>query len=499
MRAALSSICLFGLLPFVSHAESDTATATYKSGDFKRAIPLLQSACSEATKDPLIRAELLSSLVYEGQVDEASDAAEQAAADFPNSPEVLAARGEFAYYMGDMGEAEKLFKAALKLKEPTPRAVYGLYRLYRAASLYRTARLLCLRAHEIDPDDALITRSWIGYLVPAKRKEVLDAFMSSHPWLYEHADRDRRTSDEVSRELDKRKPFDLSGERQQATLHLITLRDSPDRIRGVGLELSINGSRPLRMLLDTGASGILVKQSAIDKAQLSHLGSGEAWGIGDDDKRNTFETVADTCQIASLKFKTCLLEATEGKGRIGGGEDGLIGADIFSGYLIEIDFERRLLHLTPLPIREPDRQGYDRVMGSDRAGFTPVFRMGNHLYIPTKVNGKTTGLFLLDTGSNSSLIDSTFARLSTKVRGDYYTRVVGVSGRVKSVFEADKAVIQFARYRQENLGLTAFDLNNSPEHEEIRMAGILGCPVLAMFRLTIDYRNGLVKFERNGL
>jgi hypothetical protein len=43
--------------------------------------------------------------------------------------------------------------------------------------------------------------------------------------------------------------------------------------------------------------------------------------------------------------------------------------------------------------------------------------------------------------------------------------------------------------------MTAIDLNNSPDHQDVRMSGILGLPVLAMFRLTLDYRNGLVKFD----
>ena len=74
-------------------------------------------------------------------------------------------------------------------------------------------------------------------------------------------------------------------------------------------------------------------------------------------------------------------------------------------------------------------------------------------------------------------------------------QVSGVSGRVKDVFEADKAELQFSRYKQSNLGLTAFNLNNAPGHQEFRLSGILGIPVLSMFRLTIDYRNGLVNFD----
>jgi len=73
--------------------------------------------------------------------------------------------------------------------------------------------------------------------------------------------------------------------------------------------------------------------------------------------------------------------------------------------------------------------------------------------------------------------------------------VKGISGEVKNVFEVDKAELQFAHFAQRNLGLTSFDLNNSPDHEEFRMAGIMGIPILSMFRLTIDYRNALVNFD----
>lgn len=476
-------------------AGGNTALEIYKSGDFEKAIPLLQAACREKSQDPVTRAAFLSSLVYEGRLDEASAEAGQDAAAFPESPEMTAARGEFAFYMGNMPEAEKLFRSAIALKGNTARAYYDLYRLYRAASHFRTSRLMCLKAHDIDPEDALITKAWIRYLVSEKRKSVEDAFVSAHPWLYKHADRDKRNGKEISRELNKRKVFELDGERKETTLQLISLRNGPNYLRGMGLEFRIGDSRTLRLLLDTGSSGILVKQSAIDKAQLTHLGSGDAWGIGDNGVRNIFSAIADTCQIGALKYKACLIRATEGKSRIAGDEDGLIGPDVFSDYLMEIDFQNRKLHLSPMPDRKPVPQGYDRVVDANGPGFTPVFRMGDHLFVSATVNDKCTGLFLIDTGSSLSFIDSAFAQLSMKIHGNDHMHVAGVSGRVKKVYEADEAVIQFARFRQRNLDLTAFNLNNSPEHTEIRTAGILGLPVLMMFRLTLDYRNGLVKFD----
>ncbi len=469
--------------------------AAYKAADYRTAIPLLQAAAAKTPQDPLIRAALLSALVYEGRLAEASDAAEADAAAWANSPEVIAARGEFAFYMGDMPDAEKLFKVAVKLKEETPRAVFGLYRLFSMASMYRTARLLCLRAHELDPDDALITVGWLRYLTPEKRKEVLGPFVAAHPWLYKNFERDEQTASEIHHELGEQKAFELEGGRKETTLDFLYLHDDPTRVRGVGLRVAIEGGKPLRLLFDTGASGIVLAQAAVDRAGLSHLGSFQARGIGDKGARNAFVSVANECVIGTLKYKTCVFQATEGKGRVAGDEDGLIGADVFSDYIIHIDFQKRQLHLVPQPDRPPNPQGYDRTIPPDEAAFTPVFQAADHLYVSTKVNGKSSGLFLIDTGAGLSNIDSTFARLSTKVHGNDYLHVKGVSGEVKDVFEADKAELQFGHFRQSNLGLAAFNLNNSSEHENFRMAGILGIPILSMFRLTIDYRNGLVKFE----
>lgn len=490
---SLAAICALVISAQVC-AASDNAIAAYKMADYERAIPLLQADIAGNPNDARAQAALLSALVYQGRADEASQAAQADAIAFPDSPDVIAARGDFAFYMGDMQQAETLYRSALKLNQETARAYYGLSRVFHAASYYRAARLTCLKAQSVDPDDALITHLWLRYLPAERRDQLLPAFAAAHPWLYPHYQQYLKSAAAISGQLAKQTEFELEGGPREVTLHLITLRSAPGRPYGVGLPLRIENARPLMLLLDTGASGIFVSQKAIDKAGLEHLGSGEAAGIGDKGKRTTFGAVAGTCAIASLKFKNCVIEASEGKHNVMGDVDGLLGADVFSDYLVTIDFQKLLLHLKPLPPRPPNAQGYDRVISQEEANFTPVFRFGHELLVSTTLNRKSTGLFLLDTGASISNVDSTFARYSTKVRGDYYTRVSGISGNVRDVFEADKAELAFSHFRQRNLGLTAFNLNNHPEHQEVRLAGTLGMPVLVMFRLTIDYRNGLVDF-----
>ena len=203
-------------------------------------------------------------------------------------------------------------------------------------------------------------------------------------------------------------------------------------------------------------------------------------------------SIAETCEFGSLRYKNCVIKIIEQKSVVGG--DGLIGTDFFSHFLVELDFEKHKVHLSPQPKRQPSDQGYDRTV---IPGFTPVFRFNHALLIPTRVNESEEGLFLLDTGASISNIDSTFAGHSTKLRDEQSFQIQGIEGKVDRVSTADRAQIEFARFRQRNVDLPAFDLN-SGQHTEVRMAGILGLPVISMFRLTIDYRNGLVKFDYLG-
>lgn len=59
---------------------------------------------------------------------------------------------------------------------------------------------------------------------------------------------------------------------------------------------------------------------------------------------------------------------------------------------------------------------------------------------------------------------------------------------------ADKAIITFSHFRQENQDLTAFDLSKISKDAGTEISGILGFTTLRMFEIKIDYRDGLVDF-----
>jgi len=62
-------------------------------------------------------------------------------------------------------------------------------------------------------------------------------------------------------------------------------------------------------------------------------------------------------------------------------------------------------------------------------GFYRVFRFGNHLAVPTYINGGRPVLFLVDSGSTDNIIDTEIAKEFTKVSNDRFTTVKGIQGR----------------------------------------------------------------------
>ena len=493
-QVLLPSVLLVGVVVLISPSWADepNAESLYLSGHFKEAIPLLRASAAAKPEDPVPAAYLLTSLVNDGGLSDAEDLNDQLAGKFPESSDVLAARGDLAFYRGDMGQAQKLYVQALKVREANAHAHYGIYRLFRSASMYATARLHLLRAYDIDPREWEIAASWFSLLTPQRRKELAGQFKISSGDMNGDEQMAQEFGMAVANELNGRKTFEPVEPIAETNLHLSILGD-PRSTQGVALDVSFNGGKPLRLVFDTGASGLVISERAAEKAGLKLAGQTEAYGVGEKGAKVVRGAFADTCKVGPIEYKTCFVQAVEGRNVVE--QDGLIGADFFARYLVTIDFQKLSVHLKPLPERMPSPQGYDRIVSDDEKAFTPVFRFGHSLMIPTAVNGKAIGLFLIDTGSSTSIIDSTFALESTKISANEYMHVKGVSGESKHVFEADKAEIQFATFRQRNLGMTVVDLNNSGKRETVRMSGILGLPVLSMFRLSLDYRNGLVKFD----
>jgi hypothetical protein len=129
--------------------------------------------------------------------------------------------------------------------------------------------------------------------------------------------------------------------------------------------------------------------------------------------------------------------------------------------------------------------------------FVPVFRFGHLLLVPTRVNESREVWFVLDTGSAKTLISNEMAGQVSQIDLDARTRINGINGQVADVYQTGDLYLQFAGFRQKNLGMTAFNMWDQSRRLGTEVSGFLGLPLLNLFTLTIDYRDGLVNFDRS--
>jgi predicted aspartyl protease len=304
----------------------------------------------------------------------------------------------------------------------------------------------------------------------------------------------------------------------------------PTHMRGYGLSVELNGRRNTFML-DTGASGILVKRHIAEQAGIEKLTETKVWGVGDKGPKSAYVGTARSIRIGQLEFQDCPVEVMES--RSVAGEDGLIGADVFEDFLVEIDFPNEKLKLSELPKRpgeanqtlalkneeddadDSEKSGkpesatdstekaakgnssgpQDRYIAPEMQSYTRIFRFGHDLLVPTKIGDVQGKLFIMDTGAMFNAISPEAAREVTKVHGDSDAIIKGISGSVKSVYSANKAVLQFGHLRQENQDLTSFDMSGFSESSGTEISGFFGFVLLRLLDIKIDYRDALIDFS----
>jgi tetratricopeptide (TPR) repeat protein len=513
-------------------ADLATAEQLLQSGKFAEAIPQYQQALKTNPRLVPAQAGLIRAYLGDDQVDAAFDFARTSLAAQPDSASLLAAMGNVQYRRGEFSDAQTSFLRAQKIDPNLVETYLGLGRIYRAASLYRRAYEETRRAHEIAPQDAEVQRAWLALLPRGERLKALEAYLSAP-----HAD-DAEENAKLHSWLEYLKATagepvhacKLANNIEKTEVPMqIFLRDTR-HVAGYGLIVKIN-NRSQRLLLDTGASGLVISRGAAEKAGLRRISAVQLGGIGDRGRRDAFLAVADEVRIGDLNFKDCVITVSEKS--MGLDEDGLIGADVFSSYVVDIDIPGDRLRLTPLPRRPEDtvvqaklaseaqfdrdadeqanpvrtsptaeaiphspsgRLPKDRYIAPEMADWAKVFRFGHDLLIPTRVNDSKTLLFVLDTGASTNTMSTQAAREITKVRSDAATKVKGLSGAVNNVYSADDATLQFGNIRQPNQDMVTFDLSPISKDLGVEVSGFLGFATFRQLEMKIDYRDGMVGF-----
>ena len=516
--------------PAISSNPLGAALSFYRKGEFDSALAKYHEVLKDYPKSPDAYAGIVRVYLKQKNVDAAAKAADEGLVHLDH-PRVRSARAEVWFRQGKIGDAEHEWVQIVNSGYPEAHAYLGLARVRRALAMHKSAKNMIDKAHELDPEDPDIQQEWVGTLSRSERIKYLEASLAGdNNW---DADQRAFTASylEYLRERAKRKNSScrLVSDVTATETPLVRLMLDPTHMRGYGLSVVLNGHKS-SLMLDTGASGILVKRSIAEHAGISKITETKVWGIGSRGRRNAYVGVADSIKVGALEFQNCPVEVIES--RSVAGEEGLIGTDVFEDFLVDIDFPKERLKLTELPKRlgesaqklalksEDDDSGddtsgdnskpanaktaaqplpsagpQDRYIAPEMQSYTRVYRFGHDLLVPTTIGEVPSKLFLMDTGAEFNSISPAAAREVTKVHGDSDMIVKGVSGRVDKVYSANKAVLTFGHLRQENQDMTAFDTKSISDGVGTEVSGFLGFVLLRFLDIKIDYRDALVDFE----
>jgi len=138
---------------------------------------------------------------------------------------------------------------------------------------------------------------------------------------------------------------------------------------------------------------------------------------------------------------------------------------------------------------------HDRFITPEMKDWTPIYRVGHNLLIPTSLNNSALKSFILDTGAFTTTISPAAAREVTKVRADDRITVKGISGTVDKVFSADEITFRYAHISQKVPNVVAFESPQLSKNVGLEISGLIGITALGQTTMSIDYRDGLVKLS----
>lgn len=517
--------------PDSTSALSD-ALSLYRKGSFDQALAKYNEILKADPHSGEAYAGIIRCYLKQEKIREADDALQKALQANPGSGELKVAEGELLFRQGEIPEAGKLFDEVIATPPdpahpntpPNARAYLGAARVAEANAMYAREHILITRAHALDNSDPDIRKLWIQTLSMEESIQSLEDYLG-HP---------NNDDEPARRHLRARLDFMKAARSEKAgrcrpvsditatKTNLISITLGGGSWQGSGLNVDVNG-KPSRMLLDTGASGILLSSQLATLAGLKPGAAVAMGGIGDKPDTTAHIAYADSVKIGEMEFSNCPLYIVD---RLPPAVDGIIGTDVFANFLIELDFPMSTLQLRQLPPRpgetpskaalssagsaggesevkssdgtaqtRPGPQYQDRDIAPEMHSYVQAFRLGHYLLIPTTIDEHMQKLFVLDTGSFDNTISTAAAQEVTKIHRAPRIDVKGMNGSVKKVYVADRVTLDFGHLRQTVPDMVAIDMTGTSRAAGTEISGTLGMMMLRLLKVRLDYRDALADFQ----
>lgn len=267
------------------------------------------------------------------------------------------------------------------------------------------------------------------------------------------------------------------------------------------VEVTLNGQGPFNFLLDTGINSSLITDPYLGRQlNLRTQGRFLVAGAGEERPLEAYQVndvavgLADGVQAPQASFLLLSDDVLNLSGYVGMPIHGLLGADVFRSFVVEVDPEQQQLTFhDPARYRAPRGRSWARLgldMEGRKAYLTAPLQLSASVSMPVKL--------VLDTGAGHALsLETTSdprlslpaAHLRTQLGRGLNGNINGYLGRVPA--------LQLGRYRIPSL-LTSFpDATDVALRADTPRNGNLGFELLKRFTVVIDYRHNQLLLKPN--
>jgi hypothetical protein len=469
--------------PTVAAHELSPAEKAYEQGKYAQAEDMFASDLAAHPQDLQLATSVIHTQLHLGEVAEADGRVNKLLGENPSSAPVLVALAEVQLRQGQPWQALETLKKAQKADPCYARTYLIRSRVDRIDSMHTSERAEIQKANEIDPTNSDIHRAWARTIAPAQQIEGVSQALATMKDIDEES---RKRAEQSSREL-----LPLLTENNQTcqilpasgaplTLPMAPVFQDARRVQGYRLEVELPKTKA-HLDVDTAASGLFISRAVADQNGFVRTAGSPPGTVH-----------VDSFHVGPLEFRDCIVGVNEGA--FPGNSDGFIGTDLFTNYLVTLNFPAAKLALAALP-PQPEVLPGDRIQSSELNGFTPVYHQQQFLLVPATLNNKTRQLFLLDSGIRFSTMIPQVAHAVSTTKVNFTNAVQTVSGSTLQVYR-DSFDFQLA-----NLSLThqshILEMESpSPDpNSSVQIAGKLGFDMLHSLILRLDYRDGLVQLE----
>jgi len=259
-------------------------------------------------------------------------------------------------------------------------------------------------------------------------------------------------------------------------------------------QLTINGSRPLHFIFDTGASMMVLNPETAKELGITKAGTVKARGVGGVVAAPRYRNLP--LMLDKIKFKTQAIgfPVKHLERSIGRPIDGIIGADFLYRYAIEMNYDQKELRF--FNFDDFRYQGKGEKIRIKMKGRLATCRLS----VTTPDGKRFQGRFLIDSGSGDYLDFTNHFnqkhKLSKRFSKTYRMYASGAS--------TTKTYFQIAKLNSLELGKYAFkgvpaSMTNTRGGVlgKFKNGGILGNRILKRFNITFNYQKRVSYWEPN--